>query len=199
MLQFAVPSHTAARRFIVLIAWIELLWSSSSSSSSCRFCCSAFTVTPQMTPERVVLLQLESLQKADMKQVFDCASPQNKAKTGPLEKFATMVQSPPYHSLVNHQSAELLLTTRMSFQSGHVSWSGLVRVLPQNNKDDTDEDMDDEDEDDDTRDGFSRSNNSSNNSNNNQQVVEYWWILSRCNEKGPYEGCYMVDSVIPNN
>jgi hypothetical protein len=164
-----------------------------------------------MTPERVVLLQLESLQKADLKQVFDCASPQNKAKTGPLERFTTMVQSPPYHYLVNHISAELLLTTRMSFQSGHVSWSGLVRVLPQpqknnnNNNDNADDDENDDDEeeeedydDNDTTKSRSRR-RSSNINNNNQQVVEYWWILSRCTEKGPYEGCYMVDSVVPNN
>jgi hypothetical protein len=29
-------------------------------------------------------------------------------------------------------------------------------------------------------------------------TVEYWWSLSPCTVPGEYQGCYMVDAVIPN-
>ena len=29
-------------------------------------------------------------------------------------------------------------------------------------------------------------------------IHDYWWILSRAT-RGPNEGCYMVDSIIPNS
>ncbi|MCA9192494.1 MAG: hypothetical protein KDB03_12055 [Planctomycetales bacterium] len=59
---------------------------------------------PELTPEEVVELQIDSLNKslADpeaMKTCFGLASPSNRQATGPLERFATMVVSPPYDHL----------------------------------------------------------------------------------------------------
>lgn len=59
-----------------------------------------------------------------MYSVFKFASPNNKAMTGPWQRFGAMVRSPPYHHLVEHREAHVLLVVT----SGD-SWRGLVRVL----------------------------------------------------------------------
>jgi hypothetical protein len=86
----------------------------------------SFTLTPQTSPESIVRSQLEDLKVDDMYQVFKFASPSNKEITGPWQNFGEMVRSPPYHHLVNHKRAELLLTVQ---SSPNKSWQGLVRVL----------------------------------------------------------------------
>lgn len=35
--------------------------------------------------------------------------------------------------------------------------------------------------------------------NNNGVTKDYWWSLSRCQEVGEYQGCYMVDAVLPDS
>jgi hypothetical protein len=84
----------------------------------------AFPLTPTTTPESIVQLQLQALQEDDMYSVFKFASPNNKAMTGPWQRFGAMVRSPPYHHLVGHREADVLL----GVTSGD-NWRGLVRVL----------------------------------------------------------------------
>lgn len=69
--------------------------------------------SPQYTPREVVRIQLEALRQNDqpapdsgIATAYKFASPRNREKTGPLEKFIRMVKGPEYGLMVNHQSAE---------------------------------------------------------------------------------------------
>jgi hypothetical protein len=68
-------------------------------------------LSPEISPEQVVRLQLESLQHNDdsnqgIATAFNFASPSNKKSTGPLTRFIKMVKMPPYSSMLNHRSVE---------------------------------------------------------------------------------------------
>ena len=136
----------------------------------------ALILSPQTSPESIVQTQLLALQKDDIEEVFKYASPKNKELTGPSERFGAMVRRPPYHYLVNHKKAEILITSETSFRDDRSSWSCLVRVIPSSNT--------------------SRGNMLDSDKQETSKVVEYWWLLSRC-ASGPYKSCYMVDSVLP--
>ncbi|TWU23545.1 DUF4864 domain-containing protein [Bythopirellula polymerisocia] len=66
---------------------------------------------PRFSPREVVAYQLEGLGSADrlqgINQCFVFASPANKSMTGPISRFAKMVQRPPYDVLLSPQ--ELLI------------------------------------------------------------------------------------------
>ena len=68
------------------------------------------TPDPDLTPEEVVAIQLRALQLNDQQDrgiavAFRFASPQNRASTGPLPRFAGMIRNGPYSSMLNHVSA----------------------------------------------------------------------------------------------
>lgn len=65
---------------------------------------------PALSPERVVEIQLEALQRNDepredagIERTWAFAHPANKSVTGPLERFAAMIKSPAYRMLVDHR------------------------------------------------------------------------------------------------
>lgn len=66
-------------------------------------------IQPQadFAPEKVVALQLAGLADGEksvgIQQCFVFASPSNKEMTGPLSRFAAMVQQPPYDALLHHE------------------------------------------------------------------------------------------------
>lgn len=69
------------------------------------------TPSPELTPEQVVRLQLEALQRNDetnqgIEIAFNFASPDNRKYTGPLSKFIKMLNDPHYRPMLNHQAAE---------------------------------------------------------------------------------------------
>lgn len=69
------------------------------------------TPTPDLAPEEVVRIQLESLRDNDdnnkgIETAFNFASPGNKKSTGPLPRFVKMLKMPPYNSMLNYKSAE---------------------------------------------------------------------------------------------
>ena len=55
---------------------------------------------PSLSPEEVVRIQLSALcNRRELNGIVECfrfASPKNRAATGPIERFASMVTSPPY-------------------------------------------------------------------------------------------------------
>jgi hypothetical protein len=55
---------------------------------------------PRYSPEEVVQIQLEALQKEDIEVTFRFASPSNKSQTGPLERFARMIEGPLYSPMI---------------------------------------------------------------------------------------------------
>jgi Domain of unknown function (DUF4864) len=72
------------------------------------------TPSPAYTPDQVVRIQLDALHHNDdpkpdagIATVFKFASPENKEKTGPLEKFAQMVKGPEYSPMINHKSSDV--------------------------------------------------------------------------------------------
>ena len=68
---------------------------------------------PDLTPEGVVRLQVEALQRNDdpypdagIATAFRFASPGNRRATGPLDRFAAMVKGPVYGDMLGFESAE---------------------------------------------------------------------------------------------
>ena len=69
---------------------------------------------PGLPPERVVEIQLRSLQRnnvptpdAGIKQTWLFAHPDNKRLTGPLARFTEMIKGPHYRMLLGHRSFSL--------------------------------------------------------------------------------------------
>ena len=68
------------------------------------------TPRPDIAPIDVVRIQLKALQNNDVpspdfgiKQTWAFAHPDNRAVTGPLDRFANMIKNPAYKPLLNHQ------------------------------------------------------------------------------------------------
>ena len=68
---------------------------------------------PRLTPRQVVSLQLDALQNNDLMKgdmgirlAFMFASPQNRATTGPVERFIALVKNPLYAGLIGFERAE---------------------------------------------------------------------------------------------
>lgn len=62
------------------------------------------------SPEQVMndllgALKTNDASNAGIREVFEQAAPENKAMTGPLPRFISMVSQHPYGELLNHQSA----------------------------------------------------------------------------------------------
>ncbi len=65
---------------------------------------------PQLAPADVVRLQVEALRadgagRVDVAQCFALASPANRLTTGPLARFAAMIEAPAYRPLMTHRIA----------------------------------------------------------------------------------------------
>ena len=67
---------------------------------------------PELTPQQVIEIQVEALQKNDVPSpdagiatTFRFASPSNRKVTGPLDRFALIVKSPNYKPMINHRIA----------------------------------------------------------------------------------------------
>ncbi|KAG1680136.1 hypothetical protein FOA52_000249 [Chlamydomonas sp. UWO 241] len=71
---------------------------------------SEFAAAPGLDvgPEAVVAGQLDALRQRDVARVFAFASPDNRAATGPVERFGEMLESPMYKALLGHSNAETL-------------------------------------------------------------------------------------------
>jgi hypothetical protein len=70
-----------------------------------------FEPNPALSPEEVVKIQVEALQKNDdldrgIEVTFKFASPANKEITGPLYRFKQLVKNPVYRPMLNHKLAE---------------------------------------------------------------------------------------------
>ncbi len=75
---------------------------------------------PALSPEEVVRIQLEALQRNDIptqdagiRQAWMLAHPNNKRVTGPLPRFERMIKGAPYRPLIGHAAhdVERLVTT----------------------------------------------------------------------------------------
>lgn len=64
-------------------------------------------------PEAALVRQLQALQGGDLETAFAFASPANRRQTGPLERFAALLESPIYRPLVRHQDHEVRACARL--------------------------------------------------------------------------------------
>ena len=69
---------------------------------------------PDLAPEDVVAIVIEALANNDdpypdagIETTFRFASPQNRANTGPLERFTRMVKQYPYRDLIDHRKRDI--------------------------------------------------------------------------------------------
>ncbi len=72
----------------------------------------ALQPNPNLSPEQVINILLEALQRNDdpapnngIATAFRFASPGNRAETGPLDRFVRLVRSPAYKPMLNHKNA----------------------------------------------------------------------------------------------
>ena len=70
---------------------------------------------PDIAPAEVVAIQLNGLQNNDspetdagIRQTWEFAHPRNRAMTGPLTRFATMLKGPSYGMMLNHASHQIV-------------------------------------------------------------------------------------------
>jgi hypothetical protein len=70
---------------------------------------------PSIAPEEVVAIQMKALQFNDnptpdfgIAQTWNFAHPRNRAMTGPLPRFASMLKAPGYGSMLNHASHRIV-------------------------------------------------------------------------------------------
>ena len=71
---------------------------------------------PTLKPLDVLLIQLNSLKNnntpytdAGIEQTWEFAHPNNKAMTGPLDKFKQMIYSESYKILIRHENSEVII------------------------------------------------------------------------------------------
>ncbi|KAG6557256.1 hypothetical protein Mapa_001183 [Marchantia paleacea] len=69
---------------------------------------------PEVHPADVVKAQLKALREKDLATVFEFASPNNKARTGPLSRFSEMLEGRAYNVMIGHVRAEVLSTITIS-------------------------------------------------------------------------------------
>lgn len=137
---------------------------------------------PTYAPEAILQSQLAALREQNFAGVFAHASPANKDATGPVQKFARMLQSPAYAPLLGHEGAETL----QRLQPSPSVFMELVRVYPG---------------------GAARARMEAaaqqprggrgGGGAGARPSLTYLWVLSRQGEGGPHAGCWMVDSVQP--
>ena len=70
---------------------------------------------PDIAPAEVIAIQLNGLQYNDtpeadagIRQTWAFAHPRNRAMTGPLPRFATMLKGPDYDMMLNHASHQIV-------------------------------------------------------------------------------------------
>ena len=70
---------------------------------------------PDIAPAEVIAIQLNGLQYNDtpetdagIRQTWAFAHPRNRAMTGPLPRFATMLKGPGYDTMLNHASHQIV-------------------------------------------------------------------------------------------
>lgn len=70
---------------------------------------------PSIEPADVVSIQMMALQNNDivgddlgLRQTWTFAHPDNKAVTGPYERFAKMLRNPAYEPMINHRNFEII-------------------------------------------------------------------------------------------
>lgn len=92
----------------------------------------ALEPSPSLDPEEVVMYQMAVLRHsgggdAGIRQCYTFASPLNRAATGPLDRFAQMVRSPPYQVML--QAADVLVGRAIFQEDQGTEWAAVLVTL----------------------------------------------------------------------
>jgi hypothetical protein len=138
----------------------------------------AFSVSPTYLPEEIVQAQLKALQQSDVDWSFKFFSPGAQQDFGSSEDFGQLLGLAPFDPILGHVKADVLLTTAspasstidIVFGDDAVTCCCLVRIVP------------------------------SDKIRKKRRIpcLEYWWELSLGEETGPLDGCWMVESIMPD-
>jgi hypothetical protein len=73
-----------------------------------------FVPSPVLTPEQVVMMQLDALQNNDLmpqnagiRAAYNFASPANRSQTGTVDRFIQLVKNPVYKDMIGFEMAQL--------------------------------------------------------------------------------------------
>ena len=97
-------------RRTILVVFLALLFFSAAARAA-----EMVYPNPDIDPAEVIAIQLNGLQYNDMpeadtgiRQTWAFAHPRNRAMTGPLPRFATMLKGPGYKMMLNHASHQIV-------------------------------------------------------------------------------------------
>eukprot|EP00878_Enallax_costatus_P001044 GHUV01001179.1.p1 GENE.GHUV01001179.1~~GHUV01001179.1.p1 ORF type:complete len:365 (+),score=98.94 GHUV01001179.1:962-2056(+) len=134
--------------------------------------------SPSFPPEAVVEAQLAALREGRVASVFAHASPENKASTGPVEKFAAMLnRHPDFCPLMHHVAAE----TVQRLQPSETTYMEVVRITPASA----------------AASSLEAELQSRISRQQQQEPLLFMWILSRQSENSAWSHCWMTDAVRP--
>ncbi|GBF89018.1 hypothetical protein Rsub_01517 [Raphidocelis subcapitata] len=135
--------------------------------------------SPAHSPEAVLEAQLSALADQRYTDVFAHASPANRRATGPVQKFARMLNAPAFAGLLGHEAAETL----QRLQPSPTVFMALVRVYPG---------------------GAARARLEAaaprpprRGGGAARPSLTYLWVLNRQVEASEFANCWMVDSCQP--
>jgi hypothetical protein len=126
-------------------------------------------LSPNTLPEHVVQAHLQALKRSDFKTAFQLSSPELIDEC-PWPSFVGMISEPPFKPIVGHSKADVLMTIQHKEDSVICC---LVRIVP-------------------SKKGKEKSRIIQ------QPCLQYWWELSKQYQDGPFDGCWMIDSILPD-
>mmetsp|Transcript_13115 Transcript_13115/g.18569 ORF Transcript_13115/g.18569 Transcript_13115/m.18569 type:complete len:208 (+) Transcript_13115:295-918(+) len=137
-----------------------------------------FSVSPNFLPEEVVQAQLKALQQSDIDCSYKFFSPAAQEDFGQPEDFGQLLSLTPFDPILGHVKADVLLTTTSTssstsdiiFDDDEDTCCCLVRIVP--------------------KDKYRKK--------RRIPCLEYWWELSLQEENGPFDGCWMIESIMPD-
>jgi hypothetical protein len=128
-------------------------------------------LSPRTLPEHVVQAHLLAIQQSDFKSAFELCSP-GLIEECPWSSFTDMISEPPFRPIVGHVKADVLMTIHDKGQESLLCF--LVRVVPSKKV---------------QRESIFKT---------QQPCLHYWWEISIQYHDGPLDGCWMIDSILPD-
>jgi hypothetical protein len=111
------------------------------------------------------------LKRSDFKSAFQLSSPEL-IQECPWLSFVDMISEPPFEPIVGHSKADVLMTVHHHPKQEESVISCLVRIVP------------------------SQKERKKSRISQQQPCLQYWWEVSKqYQEDGPFDGCWMIDSI----
>lgn len=128
-------------------------------------------LSPRTLPEHVVQAHLQALKQSDLQSAFELCS-FALIEECPWASFVDMISKPPFDPIVGHVKADVLMTVHDKEESLICC---LVRVVSSEKKG--------------KRTSLIQT---------QPPCLHYWWEMSKQVQEGPLDGCWMIDSILPD-